>query len=315
MSKKLCLVLSLVLIMCGIAMAASKPMSDQQLSAVTAGSGFGASGVVALPGSDTDVTDKATLQLSGSALRDAKGLSIANSVGGALAVGVNVWDGSTAATDDLVFSVFGVRQVNVLNNAVPVAQGAVVGDYASAGSVLVRDPSYKASGTYLGVDVGYINKSSFKVSNTYDQFLGLAAAGDLDVDLFPPDADATGAICVVCNTYDRFRLSDKDYTKVWGDLDYATYDTSVSASLVKTRGPIFIDDATAQYIVGEDATLKAQDITSLTLSDDTLRNASSVYIVNSVKSLVGVGVNVASAPSGLSRQVNVVNNNGFGVVD
>lgn len=310
MSKKLFL-LSLVLVLCGLAMAASKPMSDQQLATVTAGSGFGAS-AIALPGSKVTVDTEATVTLSGQALQDAKSVNLVNTTNGALALGVNIWDGKiTRDVDDKSFGGSyskGVEQFNYLTNVLPAASGAFVTGYSSAGSLKLINPSLKVSAETLRVDVGFVHESSFEVSNTFDQFLGLAAAGTLSVTPSPLTVDASGAICVICNTFDQFEAEANDFTAAFAALREAKLNVEAKADEVAIRGPVSIADAYAQYIAGEDATLNAKDINNLTLSDNALRGASAVNIVNSVNGLVGVGVNVATAYYGLSKQANIINN-------
>jgi len=314
MRKRAVLMLSAIVVFSMVAMARDKSLSDRQLAAVTAGSGFGASGVVALPGSNVTTDTEATVTLSDSVMENAKGVTIANTVGGALAVGVNVWDGSTATPSDDPRHNKGVKQINILSNFMPAAEGAQLDGYSSNGSLFLKNPSVSVSAKFLAADAGFVHASDFTVSNTFDQFLGLQAAGSVGANLDDPSFKAKGEICVICNTFDKFKLSDKEFTAAWADIEKASLDVKASADEVRWRGPISFDDAYAEYIVAEDAKLDAKDISSVAMSGNALQGASAVYIVNSANSLVGVGVNVASTSSGLSKQLNVITNSASPVV-
>ncbi len=98
MRKVFGVVLTVLLVFSVTAIAADKTLSDQQLAGVIAGTNFdseGASGALVANGSSKSDTDVNKVDLSGYAMAGVKGLTVANTSGGMLAVGINVFDGST----------------------------------------------------------------------------------------------------------------------------------------------------------------------------------------------------------------------------
>jgi hypothetical protein len=163
-----------------IAVAGDKaPLSDGQLSSITAGSDFGASSAVVANSSSATIRKTGTITLQDSAQSGVKALNVFNSTGGAIGSGINVWDGKLTTDADH----FTVTQQNNISSAF--AGGAHVSGYSRDPNVTLNDVSLGVNytNTELGLNLEYAREAQrVDTSYTSDRTFDLSAASAFSHD-------------------------------------------------------------------------------------------------------------------------------------
>jgi hypothetical protein len=165
-----------------VAMAGDKaPLSDRQLSSITAGSDFGsgASGAVVANGSSATIAKTGTVTLQDSAQSEVKALNVFNTTGGAIGSGINVWEGQPTTDADG----FNTVQSNFISASF--GAGAHLNGYFRDPSVTLNDASVKVdySNTNLALNLAYAaQERKLGVAYASDKKFGLDAASEFSHD-------------------------------------------------------------------------------------------------------------------------------------
>jgi hypothetical protein len=183
MRRGMGVVIALMLVCSLVAVAGDKaPLSDRQLSSITAGSDFGsaaASGAVVANGSSATIAKTGSIALQDAAQSEAKALNVLNSIGGAIGSGINVWDGKLTTDADA----FKVTQKNLVVGSF--GAGAHVSGYFRDPSVTVKDAGLKVnySNTNLALGLAYAAEARrLDVAYASDKTFGLNATSAFSHD-------------------------------------------------------------------------------------------------------------------------------------
>ena len=327
-------VLAFLLVFSVTAIAADKSLSDQQLAGITAGKNYdseGASGALVANGSTKNDTQVYKIDLSGDAMAGVKGLTVANTSGGMLAVGINVFDGTVLDPKDSRYdkdSKWGVdyvKQSNSLSNYAPgPGSGVKLVDYQSSGSLYLDDPSLTISKKTFNLDVGYVKKSTdldINASNSLKirdkDFSAGFLAGGFEANRYELEGGLVGGYVskdsFSLDKKSKFSLDyDSKFTKAWADLDVDKFYLKFTAEKISWRGPLSIGYAAAGDIVLDGSTEVTKEISVVQMSGSTMKDASGVYILNAANTLAGIGVNVGTIGSAATlksfTQCNTVTN-------
>ena len=306
MRKVFGVILAVVLVFSVTAIAADKTLSDQQLAGVVAGTNFdseGASGALVANGSSKSDTDVNKVDLSGYAMAGVKGLTVANTSGGMLAVGINVFDGTTltnvsgvnSGLPSVASTLTDVKQSNYLSNYAPgPGNGVTLLGYKSSGSLFLDDPSLTIKNNSFNLELAAWQSSKFKVdAGAVFGFAG-SEVNPLKISAFPfGGASVTGCAVLggACGTVDA---SGSQRSGFYADLDYDQFYMKFTAEKIAWRGPLYIGYASAGDIVLDGSTETTKEISVVELSGNTMNGASGVYILNAANTLAGIGVNVGT---------------------
>ena len=328
MRKAFGVVLAVVLIFSVTAIAADKTLSDQQLAGITAGTfAENASGALVANGSSKDDTQVYKVDLSGYAMAGVKGLTVANTSGGMLAVGINVFDGTTLTNVSgtqtnppiVAATLTDVSQSNYLSNYAPgPGNGVTLLGYKSSGSLFMDDPSLTMKSKFFSLDLAAWQSSKFNIdAGAVVGFAG-AEVNPLKAFVFPFAAGSVTGCAVLGGACGTLDASGSEKSGFFADLDYAQFYTKFTADKVSWRGPLYIGYASAGDIVLDGSTEKTKEISIVELTGNTMNGASGVYILNAANTLAGIGVNVGTIGTAAQlksfKQCNIVTNGIGGVL-
>lgn len=180
MRRGMGVVIALMLVVSVAAMAGDKaPLSDRQLSSITAGSDFGASGAVVANGSSATIAKTGSVALEGSVQTDVNTLNLFNSSASAIGSGMNVWEGNLTTDADA----FKAVQSNFISASF--GSGAHLNGYFRDPSVALNDASVTVdyANTNLGLNLAYAGQErKLDVAYASDKTFGLNTASAFSHD-------------------------------------------------------------------------------------------------------------------------------------